>query len=380
MRPAAAFLARSAVRPSCTLLLLCAALLAGCGTGTDTRPLATPDLARLAAERGLDPAEVLHPFEPTPEMRLWLEDRVTPRQDAEEQLDELLTKLLSPRGLGLVYEAGYSATAAEAFAARKANCLGFTNLFVALGRELGVPVYFLAVDEVETFAKGEDLVVVSRHVTAGYGVRNDVKVLEFSSSSDIGYNLVRRVSDATAVALYYSNRGAEMVQAGDAVAALDQLAIATRLDPELAMGWVNLGVARRRTGDLDGAEAAYRRALELDPRAPSAYQNLAALLRHRGRAEEAETLARRLAETGSRNPYNFLSLGDHALRRGELEQAGQFYRRALRLQREDAETYAALGLWAVAVGDRDEARRLLAKARGFDPDHPRVRELARRLS
>lgn len=359
------------------LALLCV-LVAAAACSTRRGPLTAAELDQLVVRRGVPADAVELPFRLTPEMETWLDENVAARQRFEQRLDSLLRALLSPppHGLGITYAPGVTGTAAEVFAQRQANCLGFTNLFVAMARHLGVPVDFLAVDEVEAFQREADLVVVSRHITAGYGPRQDLKVLEFTLGPEVDYNSVRPVSDVSAVSLYYSNRGAELLRAGDVDGSRRMLEVAAAVDPELAIAWVNLGVARRRAHDLAGAEQAYLRALEVNPRAVSAYQNLASLMRVEGRHAEADRFLAVIPKLGSRNPYNYLSLGDLALARGEMDDARRFYRKALRLHRGHPEPYAALGRWALESGDVRAAERWLERARRIDPHNRRVEELA----
>lgn len=338
------------------------------------------EMARLLRDRGIDPAGVILPYQPTEEMRTWARAQM-PKQNvpADEKLTRLLAALLDDEKLGLTYEREFTGTAAEAFARRKANCLAFTNLFVGLGRELGAPVFYLDVDDVQRFEKDGDLVVVSGHVSAGFFAGRELKVLDFSLAPEANYRVVRPISDLTAVALYYSNRGGELLRTGQHEEALGWLRQAVALDPELARGWINYGVALRRTGDVDGAEAAYRKALELDPQASSAYQNLASVLRIRGQQEEAEQLLRLTERLGSRNPFNYLNLGDVSMSHGRLDEARRFYKKALRLYDEHAEPYAALGLWSVANGDLGGARKWLRKAEAIDGENGRVKLLQARL-
>jgi len=366
------------LRDAAACLLALAALgAAACGSGSGM--LTTAELDALAARQGLQARRVELPFAVSDEMRAWVEERVDRRLRYEPRLDALLQALLSPDQLGVTYDPGFTGTAAEVFAQRRANCLGFTNLFVGLARELGVPAHFLFVDEVEAFEREEDLVVVSRHITAGYGPAQELKVLEFSLGPEVDYKSVRRVSDQTAVALHYSNRGAELLRAGDVPQARRMLLVATAVDPDLPLAWVNLGVVQRRGADYEAAEASYRRALDLDPRHVSAYQNLASLLQLEDRRAEADQLLAVIPHLGSRNPYNYLSLGDYALSRGDLEHAQRYYRKALKLYRDHPEPYAALGILALRQGDEGQARRWLERAQARDANNPRVRRLAGRL-
>jgi Flp pilus assembly protein TadD len=356
-----------------------AAMLAGCAS-TVMNPLQGTEMARLMRQRGVDPGSVVVPFLPNEEMKAWAHSLIPKhRLSQDEKLHLLLDGLVSEKKLGLKYEREFTGTAEEAFARRKANCLAFTNLFVGLGRELGVPVFYLDVGDVQRFEKDGDLVVVSGHVSAGFDYDGRLKVLDFSVAPEAEYNVVRPISDLTAIALYYSNRGGELLRTGRQDEALPWLRTAVALDPELARAWINLGVALRRTGDGGAAEAAYRKALEVDPQAVSAYQNLASLLRLRGQEQEAEQLLRLTDRIGNRNPFNYLNLGDLSLSRGRLEEARRFYKKALRLYGEHAEPYAAMGLWSVAAGDMGGARKWLRKATAIDGQNDRVKLLEARL-
>jgi Flp pilus assembly protein TadD len=373
---------RGALRP---LLAAGAALLAAGCASTAGRGLTADELARFAAERHLPASRVELPFALDDGMRAWLRTeqeagRIDRAGPPARRLDALLRALAHEEGLGITYRSGRTTNAAETFRSRTANCLSFTQLFVGFAREMGLDAYFLAVDDLESYERVGDLVLLSGHVTAGFGPPHELRILEFNLGPEVDYDRVRPVSDLTAVAMFYSNRGAELLADGAPAAALEALAIATALAPDLPGGWVNLGVARRRSGDAAGAEAAYRRALEADPRAASAYQNLAALLQLRGETAEAEELLRLGAGAGSRNPFAYLELGDLSLRHGRPDEARRFYRKALRLYRDRPEPYAALGQAALADGDPAGAHRWLARARRRGPDDARVRLLAARLA
>lgn len=354
-------------------------VLAACAGGNAA--LDETALEKEIRTRGLDPEQIVLPHALTDEMRSWARARVGTTGMPEERLERLLSALQDAGGLEITYEAGYTSTAPEAFARRRANCLAFTALFVGMARELGLPAFYVDVDDVEKYAKEGDLVVISGHITAGFDTGPDIKILEFSAApQDISYRHVRAVSDLTAIALFYSNRGGELLRAGKHQEARRWLETAVGLDPELARAWINLGVALRRDGDLDGAEGAYRRALEVDPAAHSAYANLAAVLRLRGREQEAGELLALGSRLGSRNPYSYLSLGDLSLRHGRLPEARRYYRKALRLAHRDAETYAAMGLWALAAGDAHDAARWLRKAQAIDQEDPRAKRLEASLA
>ncbi len=370
----------SALLKLTTLSLILTCLLAPAAgaakSGADSREL----LAQELRERGVDPSVVTLPFELTEPMRRWAHEIAPPRLKPLQKLDRLVSGLLDSDELDLEYAWGYTGTAVEVFEQQRANCLAFTNLFVGMAREVGVPVYFLAVKDVASYRRAEDLVVVSDHVAVGYRRGLEITVYDFSEDQgEKTFEDLRKISDVTAIAMFHSNRGAEALQQGAVSEAVGWLETAVELDPELANAWVNLGVARRRAGDTDGAEQAYKQALERDPRTYSAYQNLASLLSYAGRGEEAMGYEAVLRRSPSRNPYTFLSLGDISFNSGRLEEARRFYRRAVNLSGKDAESLAALGEAAALAGDLRTARRMLRKARKLESENPRAVRLARKL-
>ena len=352
-------------------LVLC--LTVGCATAPSP-PRETPlDLAM--QQRGVVPQDVEVPFQLDAEMRQWVRQRVSMDLDPSERLDALAELLLDGEALELEYSWGTTGTARQVFDSGQANCLAFTNLFLAMARELDVPVYFLAV-ETETFRRHGELIVVSDHIAVGHGPGPEIQMYDFAPREGSTLREVRRISDVTALAKFYSNRGAEALQSKDLTAALDALRLAVRLEPNLAAGWLNLGVARRWSGDVSGAEQAYHRALEIDPTVYAGYQNLISLWTEAGRHDEAQRYAKILGKTPDRNPYTFISLGDRSLRHGRLAEAKRFYRWAATLEDGSGESYAALGQLAAVRGDWTKARRMLRKAQRLGEDNERTRRLA----
>ena len=329
----------------------------------------------------MEAPEIIVPYRLTNEMKLWAEEHVPAHVVGEDDKVYYLTEaLFDPREFGLEYEKTHTATATEVFESRRANCLAFTHLFVGMARELGVEVFFLEVRDIETYEKEGDLIVVSDHVAVGYGPGHEVKVIDFAvQAEDTAYRRISRITDHRAIAMYYSNRGAEYLRRGEFDTARRWLLTAVAIDPTYASSWVNYGVSLRRSGDPEGAERAYRRALEVDLHTHSALQNLAAILHARGEAEEAFELLAMADRTANRNPYTYLSLGDLSMRHGKMEEAGRFYRKALRRREHSADPIAAMGMWELQQGEKRKARRLLEKAREIDPDSARVAVLQSNL-
>lgn len=359
-------------------LAVTALVLSACASSMP-RPVSEEALRQEIRARGLDPDKLVLPNRLTPAMRAWLAERVNRYGSPFETLRDLIYQLQNPSDLDLVYVPGFTGTAEEVFETGKFNCLSFTHLFVAMARELEIEAYYLEVLDVERYRRLDDLVVRSGHITAAYISGPERKVLEFDVGPEADYRKTEPMSDLEAVALYYANRGAELLRERRGKRALEMLEVAVTLAPELAEAWINLGVARRRMADLDGAQQAYERALEVDPDAFSAYLNLTTLYKLRGEEEAARDLLRLLDRRRNRNPFIYLALGDDSLREGRLDDAEHFYRKALSHSDEPAEARAALGLAALASGKRELAARWLDRAQRADPRNPRVTRLAEEL-
>ena len=362
-------------RPAVAAVL--AALALGCAS-TAAREAGESALQRELERRGV--SRVVVPFALNEEMAAWAHGSVAETL-REERLDRLVEVVMDTSLLGVEYEAGRTSSAVEVFENRTANCLAFTQMFVGLARELELPAYFVEVTHVESFERSGDLIVISDHVAVGFGPRHMMRVIDFGRRQEEDAWRVNPISDLTATALFYSNRGAEALRAERLDEAVAWLEDAVRIDSELASAWVNLGVAQRRSGRAGAAEGSYRRALEIDPRASSALANLAVLLRMNGRTAEAEELLRLTATTHNRNPFTYIALGDLSLRYGRLDEAERFYSRARRLGPDEAASAAALGEVLLRRGERRAAEKLLRRAQRLQPDGGRrIDRLARLLA
>ncbi|MCP4204792.1 MAG: tetratricopeptide repeat protein [bacterium] len=310
------------------------------------------------------------------EMKDWLARKIPRHANELTQLSRLLEALQRDQdGPRLRYREGYTGTAQEAFETGEGNCLSFSQVVVAMARELGVRAFYMDVRQFEEFTKEGDLVIVAGHMTAGFDEGIERRILEFSVGPDVEYRNAVRISDETARAYYHSNRGAEHLQAGEIELALEWLEAATQVDPNLPDAWANYGVALRRNGQLREAEAAYRRAVELDPNFFPGYQNLVALYRMRGDGDAAKLLLEVLGRQTTRNPFVYLAVGDLSMDQGDWEGARQFYRQGRRLRRSDPDLLAALGEANLRLGDLEKAEKLLNKALKKDPENERAKRL-----
>lgn len=218
--------------------------------------------------------EASSPLALTPDMRAWVHRQVSVSAPPELRWRRLARALNTSPDLRFTEIRVGTATASEAFATRRANCVAFALLAVAMAREVGLDAYFVLMNEIEGYEGRSDLRIAYGHLAAGFGAPERRTVLDLGGLTRPSGNRARRVSDATALAIFYSNRGAERLLEGEAEAALPWLRRAVDLDSALPRAWVNLGVAERRAGHPQAAVDAYRRALEIDPGLAAAHENL----------------------------------------------------------------------------------------------------------
>jgi Flp pilus assembly protein TadD len=354
-------------RSNVTSLVLAAALLAAAGqVCAAPKPEVFGHEAWLQAldELDLDPTEVVYPFHITEEMAAWADEKVSGHwaNSPEIKLEVLQRSFFDAGEFEFEYDVVRTLTAEEAFAVRRGNCMSFTSLFIALSRSLDMRTFLLAVRRQPEVIKDGGLVVVNRHVVAGYRTPAKVHLFDFYVTDSQPHITQRVLDDLEASAIYHTNIGGAAIRSGDLEEATRNLEIAVILAPRWAPAWVNLGVARTRLDDLEGALTALHRALEAEPGNSSALVNLAKIYREQGRGEEADTALKAAAES-TRNPFTLIAMADIEMVRGEFEEARQYLKRARWWYGKEPEVYDALARLARLEGDDEKAAKHKQRAR-----------------
>ncbi len=347
--------------------LLLASALGACASTTPSLTFLEPaQWEEALRSRGVDPAQVPNPLAFTPEMRAEAL-RLTGPGESLDRLRRLQEALFDPQRFPFAYEVKTTLTATEAYYRREGNCLSFTNLFVAMGRSIGIPVQSGLIMRVRSSEREDDLIVVNTHVVAMYTQAGGTTYFDFDRTRRGQPTVVRPLDDLWLTALYLNNRGAEELRLRHPEVAARLFADAVKLAPEFAPAWGNLGVARRRLGDVAGALAAYAEALRSDPTNPTVLSNLALLYTSLGRTAEAEA-ALAAARLSAASPHLLIVRGDVELARGKVVEARRFYLRARRLDPRLADAWVALARAELAAGRPSQARRLATKALRLDPE------------
>jgi Flp pilus assembly protein TadD len=362
-------------------LAILAALLAGALAASGCRSSAPGTALQLSPERwrevvalrGVDPGDVPMPMYVSPEIRAFAEQTAGPGDD-RERLKRLQSALLDRKSYAFEYDTVATFTASEAFALRRGNCVSFTNLFIAFGRAIGIPLQAALVFRRAQSKREGDLVMVYNHMVAVHPKGRYNTIYDFYMTREGTAVDLRLVDDIAVAAISASNRGVEALRAADLEKARALLERATKLDPTLPDLQSNLGIVKWRQGDTDGAFATFREGLAIDPHRPALLHNLAALYIEQGRRTEARA-ALAAANTREASPFLFVVQGDLEILGGNPKEARKAYRRAHRESPKLLEPLLGIARAEKALGNDAAARRALRKAERLRPDDEQIRSL-----
>ena len=296
-------------------------------------------------------------------MQDFLDEHVARTAARVPRLRQLAYAIISGGSFRLEYDER-TRTASETFRARRGNCLSFSNMFVAMARQVGLDVGYQEVDVPPDWSFRDDAFVLNRHVDVLVDLGKegehvvDFNMDDFRTSYDR-----RRISDARALAHFYNNMAVERMQAGDTASALLYFRKATGHDPLFSPAWTNLGMLYWRKGHPDYAEAAYLQALKADERDLVAMSNLASLYERRGDQERAALYRKRVIDHRQRNPYYRFQLAREAFQAQDYDVAISHLKYAIRKKKNEDQFYFLMGLSHLKKGDERAVRRWLSRAK-----------------
>jgi Tfp pilus assembly protein PilF len=305
-------------------------------------------------------------------MRRYVAEEIGEIPGARDRQRALLAALRDRGGLRLEYDADYTRNAAQAFEARRGNCLSLVIMTAALAREMGLAVSFNALLVEESWSRQGDTYFSTGHVNITLGNRppktgsriddGERLTVDFLPPADLRGVRWREIEESTVLAMYMNNRAAESLVAGSVDDAYWFVREAIAFDRGFLPAWNTLGVVYRRAGHLAHAERVLAGALERNPRNTSVMTNLANVLAAQGRAQEAQALEARMAQLEPEPPFAFFDRGLVAMRAGDYATARDLFAREV----DRAPYYHEFHFWLAqalaALGEDERARRHLAAA------------------
>lgn len=313
-----------------------------------------------------------------PELRVLLQERViAPGGTRQEQLERLVVLVFDQTALAIEYDNDRTRTVAETWRDRRANCLSFTLVFVALARAAGMDAHVQEVDEVLAWYRDAGVIYGASHVNAG--IRGGLR----QHTLDVEQNILamrsrpRVVDDARALAHFRNNRGAELMASGDLAGARAQLEAALEADPRFVPAWNNLGVLELRAGHFEAAGTALRAAWRLAPKHTATLSNLVNLYQRSGQAGLAADFVARLEKVRRTDPFAQFVLALGCEDAGNYACAATHYRKAIRLDGGQHAFHFGLARAYFLAGQPELARHEMARALKL-ADTDRARGMYRR--
>jgi len=305
----------------------------------------------------LAPVPDQDPLEITAEMKSFLQDHVDPRGSSKGRLEDLVASLFRGDGLAFNYET-VTRTASETFARKGGDCLSFSNLIVAMARELGYKAVFQEVLVMPVWSRRGRLVTLSRHINVVVSDGASAYLLDLQPQVQRIEIASRIISDKRARAHFYNNKGMEYLAEYQLPNARAFFEAAVKLDSDAAFAWINLGVVLAELGDADQAESAYKRALRtgVDTDRAVAMYNLSKLYEASGRFDDEAKYMEQVTRFREQNPYYHFSLGQEAFQSGDYAGAIDHFKAAIKRKSDEgmfhfslAEAYLQLGQTSTAI-------------------------------
>jgi Tfp pilus assembly protein PilF len=298
------------------------------------------------------------------EMLAFIDEHVDRDARESDRLAQLLYAVLGGDRFSLVYD-DTTGTASSTFANRHGNCISFTNMFIAMARELDLDAKYQEVEIPPDWSISGSTWLISEHINVLVPVKNALsRVVDFNSYDtivDVEEQSVV-VSDARARAHYFNNIGVERMLADEVDLAYAYLQHSLRGDSTFASSWVNMGILHRREGFEDFAETAYLEALNHDRDNLMAMSNLADLYEQQGKQEEAKRYLSKVREHRMGNPFYRFRLADIAFNDGDYKSAIKNLKYAIRQKNDEDRFYYLLSLSYLMAGDKPEAQRWMKEA------------------
>ena len=349
--------------------------LAGCATVEPVPPPPRQDVFFDAAFRPpsvpIDPQDALRL---SPAMQRFADTEMAAGLRRKGLREGFIDALYTRGRLQLDYDAEATRTAAEAFEARRGNCMSLVLMTAAFARYMNLPVRFNSVYLEESWTRANGVFLVAGHVNISLPRRlsmgsnvtvfgePELLTIDFLPPDQMGHRRSRVIDESTILAMFLNNRAAEALTGGQVDDAYWWTRAAIATDPRWLAAYNTLAVLYRRKGLADRAEATLRLVLEREPLNVQAISNLVLVLSDAGRREEAQRYADQLAQIQPVPPYKFFDDGLVAMRAGEFGTARQLFRKELARAAYVPEFHFWLALANYGLGDMAGARGEISKA------------------
>ena len=351
-------ISRNLRRRSLPGLALLAIALAGCATLPQQSPVSDDELTWILSGADMLPAssdieDLAALMHVTEEMRQFAQNVTRRETRTADKTTALAAALGAKDGLHLQYDANATLTAEEVFNQRRANCLSYTLLFVALAREVGIPVMFNEVDVPPTWDMGDDkTLLLYKHINARVNLSRPLYQMVDVSGDEYDPRFDQRIiSDLSALAQFYNNRSVELRLQQRRAEALAYQLRALQLAPDAAYFWTNLASLYLLNGNPLAARVAVTRALTLDAASVPGTETAAQIYQQLGEHHLAAYFRERAQHFLGQNAYYHYHLALAALNEGDERLAYNETHRAIVLYPRDARFFLLAAVLLQRLGE-----------------------------
>jgi Tfp pilus assembly protein PilF len=344
--------------------------LAGCASAPSQPPATVFNDALFSPPS--QPIRAADVFAVSPEMKAFIASDIERIVRLKGTRQGLFEALHDKAGLSLDYDSTLTRNAAEAFAARKGNCLSLVIMTAAFAKQMRLATRFQNVFTDETWSRNGSFYLSIGHVNVtirgtrvepGYGhYDRDEMTIDFLPPADLGNLRSWVIDESTIVAMYMNNRAVEALIAGNANDAYWWARQALVEDPHFLSASNTLGAVYRAHGNLSEAQRALEYVLAREPSNTSSLSNLVTVLQQRGDLAEARDVAKRLARIEPAPPFAYFERGLDAMKAGDYRLARDMFAREV----DRAAYYHEFRFWlALAyahLGEMEQARANMAIA------------------
>jgi tetratricopeptide (TPR) repeat protein len=273
---------------------------------------------------------------------------------------------------------------------RKANCLGYAQLFYILGNSVGLRVSVINVLEPpnDHFQIGGGHVACVVQLSDGHIMMVDVinklisnpfvfektfaKVGDFwerdpKINSSTIHRRIQRLDERGIVACINANLGEGYGAAGDRDQAIVYLTKAIELNPKYALAYTNRGAFYAESGTPTKAIPDFTKAIELDPKHAEAYCNRGNVYLQMGRQADAIRDFTKAIELKPRYPLAYTSRGSAYAKSSQWEDAVSDLTEAIKLDPKFTHAYGHRAIVYAILGKKGEAKSDLKMAVLLDP-------------
>ena len=305
----------------------------------------------------------------SPAMDEFLERYILIYSNKQTRLELLTSAVTSTGMLGFQYDDAYTLSASETFEMRVGNCIGFSNMMVALARRAGLDAYYQEVFRRPEWSDFEDdTVLLVKHINVVVETKRATWVVDVSGIRIHPTSRRRIIDDAYAKALYLNNIAVKSLLVNDLPTAHAYMIKAVEASTKATDPWVNLGVIYGRNDQLDDAILAFNQALQIDSNEHSAMSNLYEVYVEQENFESAMELESKVERYRRSNPYYLLKLSDEALEQEHFEESISLLQNAIRRKRDDHKLHFALAKTQYLSGELADAENSMVRVRELAPE------------